>query len=391
MPSIATSLLLGLVWGQLPVAEAPFELVGNHIYLKGTANGRPVSILLDSGAGFSTLDADLAERWNVPTKQTGITVEGVGAATQTAKGLDDFRLRLDGTSIELPLDLAIPLGKLAPLEGRPIEAILGFDLFQRYVVSIDYPGRKIRFYEPRRYVYRGAGKRLGIELQDNLPHVAAAMEVPGLGKMAVRAMIDTGAGSAAVLTNAFGEKHRLDSILPKSPIVPAGAGLGGATFGRPVRLGEISLAGHRLEKPVATLNLGKAGLTGANSTYDVLIGGDLMRRFHVTFDYSRSRMYLEPNEEFPQPFHGDHVGISVSTAKDSLRAFRVAWVAAGTPAQEVGLKMGDRIVTIDGAPAERYELHEIRTMFRTPAKKWIFEIERQGESRRIELTGRASV
>jgi predicted aspartyl protease len=391
VPHLALALLLGLAHYQAPVAELPFELVGNHIYLKGESDGRPVSILLDSGAGMSVLDSGVAERLKVPTQASNLPVSGAGAGRVQAQMLKGFKVRFSGTHIEQPIMIGIPLGALAFLEGRPLEAVVGFEFFQKYAINIDYENRKVRFYDPATFRYTGPGKEIPIRIQNNHPHLEAELEVPGLGKIPVEAMIDTGAGSGVNLTGRIVEAQKLDERLPKSPTAPSGAGVGGQTVGRNVRLDGVSFAGFRFEKPVASLDLSKGGATGAGASYDVLIGGDVMRRFNVIFDYSRKRMILEPNGEFAKPFPGDQVGFLVMAEGEKLRNYRVMWVSEGTPAKESGLEVGDRLVTIDGKPAGTYELYEIKKMLREPGKRWRFEVERKGERKTIELQGRSIV
>ncbi|AIE84098.1 aspartyl protease family protein [Fimbriimonas ginsengisoli] len=391
MPHLALALLLGLAPIQTPIAELPFELVGNHIYLKGEAENRPISILLDSGAGMSVLDSGIAERWNIPRNKSGLPVTGAGAKPIQAQMLQGFKVRFAGTKIDQPIIIGIPLEQLAYLEGRPLEAVVGNEFFQKYVVNIDYANRKVRLFNPEGYTYTGKGKELSIRLVGNHPHIDAEIEVPEIGKLPVEAVIDTGAGSSVNLTGRLMEAQKLDGHFPKSPIAPSGAGVGGATTGRPGRLGSLSFGGFKLDRPVASMELSNGGALGTGAAYDILIGGDVMRRFDVTFDYSRKKLYLQANEEFIKPFPGDQTGFLMTAEGKNLRTYRVMWVSDGTPAKEAGIQVGDVLVQVDGKPAETYELYQLKKLFREPDKQWKLELDRNGERKKINLKGRSIV
>jgi len=388
MSPISVALLLGFLGRQAPVAEVPFELVGNHIYIKGTASGKPVSLMLDSGAGMSVLDSGLAEKWDIPRDANGLPVRGAGSETMKAQMLKDFKVKFDGTSVEQPIIIGIPLSALKFLEGRPIEGVVGFEFFRKYVIQIDYANSKVRLFAPDTFKYEGSGKGIPVRIVGNHPHLDGEIEVPGLGKLPVEVMVDTGAGSGVSLSGKIVDREKLDAKLPPSPKVPTGAGVGGATSGRNVRIDAVSLGGYRLEKPIASLDLGSGGVTGATSPFDVLIGGDIMKRFTVTFDYSRNLMYLEPNSDFAKPFTGDMTGMYIKADSEDLRSYVVMYIVDGSPAKEAGVAVGDHVVSIDGKPTSSYELFQLKGLLREPNKTWTVKLNRDGKTIDVKLKGR---
>jgi len=391
MSVLSVALLLGLVGRQGPVAEVPFELVGNHIYIKGTAGDRPISLLLDSGAGMSVLDAGLAEKWGVHMDASSLPVTGAGKSSMKAQMLKDFKVKFDGTSVEQPIIIGIPLDALKYLEGRPIEGVVGFEFFKKYVIQIDYAKSKVRLFTPEGFKYEGVSAAIPVRIVSNHPHLKGEVEVPGVGKLPVEVMIDTGAGSGVSLSGKFVEQQKLDAKLPASPKVPTGAGVGGQTTGRNVRIDSVTLGGFRVDRPLASLDLGSGGVTGATSPFDVLIGGEIMKRFTVTFDYSRNLMYMEPNADLGQPFAGDQTGMYIKADGDTLRNFVVMYIVDGSPAQEAGVKVGDHVVTIDGKPTSNYELFQLKALIREPNKTWSVGLDRDGKSININLKGRPLV
>lgn len=392
MTLLATLILSrGLVAGApTPIADLPFQMVGNHIYVEGEAMGKPISVLLDSGAGASIVDSVLADSWNVTHQGNGVPVGGAGGKVQTAQMFKDFSVKLKGTSIEQPIMIGIPLTSLANLEGRRLEAIFGFEFFRKYVVEIDYANRHVRFFAPDTYVYSGKGKELPFRIVSNHPHFEANLNFPGVGERTVEAMFDTGAGASLSLTQKFVSKEDLDAKLPKSPQVPTGAGVGGMTFGRPTRLDAVSFGGYSLDKPTGSLELEKGGVTGSSSNFDVLIGGEVAKRFTVTLDYPHKRLFLEPNRDFKKPFVGDVTGLRLQ-ADDTLTKYSVLWIVADSPAAEAGIHVGDRLVSIDGKPAERLRLWEVREALAKPNRTYELVFDRGGDSVKVRLKARPLV
>ena len=92
------------------------------------------------------------------------------------------------------------------------------------------------------------------------------------------------------------------------------------------------------------------------------IGGELLHRFTVIFDYSRQRMILEPNRHFRDGFVFDMFGGDLRFEQES-KGFRVSAVYKNSPASEAGLKESDLIATIDGQPVLSFSLDQVRRMF----------------------------
>lgn len=115
------------------------------------------------------------------------------------------------------------------------------------------------------------------------------------------------------------------------------------------------------------------------------VGNGVFRRFTVTFDYSRQRVYFQPNGSFAAKDAFDHVGLWINKNGDG---FEVVDLAAGGPAAEAGLKAGDRILTVDGKSAKELVLPEVRARFResSPGTKVRLGVISGGERREVLVT-----
>jgi hypothetical protein len=96
---------------------------------------------------------------------------------------------------------------------------------------------------------------------------------------------------------------------------------------------------------VANFSQARAG-TLADRGFGGVVGGDLLRRFTVTFDYPARRLLLDPNAAFDEPSDFDLSGLFLTSATTARPALRRAFRRA--PGDERTL-----VVARDGEPFER--------------------------------------
>lgn len=115
------------------------------------------------------------------------------------------------------------------------------------------------------------------------------------------------------------------------------------------------------------------------------IGGDLLRRFTATFDYSGQEMILEPNARFSEPFEYGMSRVVLSAVGPELGRFRILGLSENSPAADAGLSEGDIITAIDGRPSSDFTLNQVRQMFLQEGKSWTLEVRRGEETRKVEV------
>ena len=132
------------------VAEIPFQLYGNHIYIRGRVNDSDsLWIVLDTGASGASISESKAGSLGLAIAPGG-TSHGAGGTVES--GI------VDGVSIQMPgLELldeslsSLPLDGIAVQSGRPMDVIVGHDLLSRAVVEIDYAASRLRILDPSRF------------------------------------------------------------------------------------------------------------------------------------------------------------------------------------------------------------------------------------------------
>jgi outer membrane lipoprotein-sorting protein len=359
--------------------EIPFVLASNHIHIPVVIDkSRPLNFILDSGAGGPVVDTDVAKKLGLQTVGK-LEARGAGEGTQEANLLTLHRMRVGDVVIDSAAATAISLSFLNKYEGMPIEGIVGYDLFSRFVVKIDYQNEKITLYEPSRFKYEGKGESIPITLEDNHPHVKAIVD----GKYEGNFVIDCGARSSLTLHTPFVEEHNLLSNSGKKVDVLAGVGVGGKVMGKATRMQSIQIGDFIIPAPLTNLSSAKAGAFSSEKT-DGNIGGGILKRFTVIFDYGNSRMILEPNANFAYEDNLDMAGLWLTRENDTTR---VDFVVDDSPAGRAGVKEGDVIVSVNGKLAKDLQLRNIRqTLMSGPGNTVALTISSKGKERTIDLT-----
>jgi C-terminal processing protease CtpA/Prc len=108
--------------------------------------------------------------------------------------------------------------------------------------------------------------------------------------------------------------------------------------------------------------------TLAEHGYGGIVGSEILRRFTATFDYPDTRLLLEPNAHFGEPFDFDLSGLYLA-GDERIEVLRVV---EDSPAAEAGVRQGDRVVT------DR-PLEELRLALRSrPGAEHVLDLERDG-------------
>jgi membrane-associated protease RseP (regulator of RpoE activity) len=161
----------------------------------------------------------------------------------------------------------------------------------------------------------------------------------------------------------FAEKHDLVARLNANVEGVTGWGVGGPAKGLLARVKTLHLGAVAVQNSVAELSLQTHG--SFISPYVAgNVGAGVLKRFNITFDYPHQQLVFERNANYDKPDTFDRSGMWVNKAGDN---FEVMDVIASSPAAAAGLKVGDKISSVDGRAAGQVPLPELRARFRTEA------------------------
>jgi predicted aspartyl protease len=357
--------------------RVPFDLANNHIYIDGSVNGKPVRLMFDTGAGNLLTPA--------AAKRLGLTSEGKLASGGVGEQLNNLgfarakELRVGAATLADPVFAVTDLGDLPKVEGVPLDGLVGYEMFRRFGVTIDYAKKQITFSEPKKFTPPLGAAALTFDLDG---HHAV---IPGtLDGIPVRLIVDTGSRGSLVMTAAFVHAHDLITKYGASSEAVTGWGVNGGSRGRPARFGTLRLGAVDINGLVGDLFVGnKGGL--ANPDWSGDLGGDVLQRFTVSFDYANKKIYFAPNADIGKPYAFDRSGLWLLVDGDSLK---VVDVAKDSAAEQAGFHVADRITSIDGVAISEKSLSDWRQQLRElpVGKQLTINFQRDGKSSDATLT-----
>jgi len=145
------------------------------------------------------------------------------------------------------------------------------------------------------------------------------------------------------------------------------------------RLKLFQIGAVPVQEPIAEFSR-RSPAAGSGARLAGEIGGGMLRRFNVVFDYAHGQIFLDPNSELHSDEIEDMSGISLIARGPGLKTFEVAEVRRGTPGSDAGVQKGDIIAGIDEDPAADLSLAEIHDLFRQLVRPYKLTIERNGQT-----------
>ncbi len=245
-------------------------------------------------------------------------------------------VRLGAAVLDKPVFFVLDLGgRFGDVEGIDEDGLVGFEMFRRFRVTIDYAAHELVLTDPSRFTPPTGAHAIPFELADRIPIVQATLD-----GLPVSLSVDTGSRSSLTLHSPFVREHDLAARYHAAPETITGWGVGGPARGRPARLGVLTLGDLEITDIAGDLYTGDKGAFASPSLSGNL-GAGVLRRYTVTFDYDAKRMWLVPNADAGKPDAFDRSGLWLFRAGDALE---VNGIAPDSAAARAGVEQGDRTV-----------------------------------------------
>lgn len=298
------------------------------IVVDATVNGSTYTFVLDTGAPYSVADNSLQP--------------AIGTSGPWEIGLGDTKVTLKSLAFDNVADLRLP----------GVVGIIGADVFGKTALTIDYPRSRL-WMQPM----RDEPSLLACA------HVEAKpAEVPFVQKYYLFVdgkaegqdgffLVDTGASLGAMPDSAF---DLLDKAKPRNALrgfyTPAAIGTFWARLGS---VGAYEVGGKKVSRMlVRTVTDGVLGPTPSQFTGKTFFGvlpSGFMHDFMVTVDYPAKKLRLDASKTAtltdPNEFWTTGIGIDDTSTSPPIT---VAQVLPKSSAEEQGVQIGDRLLTING-------------------------------------------
>ncbi len=400
----------------------PFQLYNNSIIVQPKINDIQLNLILDTGSGYNILFA-FPEKDSIAFYNTSkIKITGPGMEEPIDAYISkDNKIEFKTISSK-KLDVILMLEdkySFTTSMGIPIHGILGADFFIDNIVEIQYEAKRIIVYrkETKRYENRILNyKPLPFIIKEKKPYIPVTINIEDKKIENLELLVDTGLSDGLwVFEKQLNLKNKkyIDDYL--------GSGIGGNVYGKKVRFKNINFSDFEFKEPIIsmpdTISFLKKNILNQR---DGSIGGEILKRFSVIFNYSKQIMYLNKNGNFNNKFYYNMAGFDIrhngveiievkTSSHDSISSNNIINFLGSSPenynfkyvlkpgieisnirknsvADKAGLEIEDRIVSINGKKAASYKLSEIQEILQKSADETIIvEVERKGKKITVEL------
>lgn len=396
----------------------PIALINNLVFIPIKVNGVELNFLLDTGVEetilFSLEDNPEVNFYNTEK----ITLRGLGSE-EAIEGLKTTNniLELDGARKDHQLIYVIldQSFNLSSQIGIPVNGIIGYQFFKDNLVRIDYINKKLIFYKDNDENQKRIEKKFvkkAITIERFKPYMVAEVDINEL-KTPVKLLIDTGNSDSVWLFQDLSDKIKVPS---KNFDDFLGKGFSGDIEGKRARISSFSFDRYNFKSPIVAFP-DSSSIKNVRMVKDRIgsVGGEILKRFSVVFDYKNAQLYLKKNSRFNEPFSYNKSGIEIkhngiqwvketvkmetvpmpgtikfdsegnNTSNDFKYKFvlkpiyEIANIRKKSAAAKCGLRVGDIIVSVNKSPAYRYSLGKLNELFKSEEDKMIYlEINRNG-------------
>lgn len=354
-----------------------FKCIKNLIIVPLLVNGKgPFDFVLDTGVGpLIITQPSIIDSLNF-TSMRKIKLSGLGVETVDAYVSQSINVQIGKAKIKnIPTAvLKEDLFNLSGHLGIKIYGLIGFDFFNSFVVDIRYSHNRLIFYDLKSKVkYRGA--KIPVVIEKQKPYIETQVLMDDTVKVKTRLLIDTGASHALSLEVLDGTAFPLPYPNVKANL---GMSLSGEIKGHMGRIPKFYIGDYTFNQVVAGFPdfeyiSKRIDLRNRNGN----LGGEILRKFNVQFNYREGFISLKPNVNRKKPFQHDMVGMVVFLEQNEFERVFIGGVDEGSPAEKAGFLLRDEIISIDFKPITSYTLNDINELFKSrPGRKLLFEIHR---------------
>jgi PDZ domain len=386
----------------------PFKFINNLIFIPINVNGLELNFLLDTGVEETVLfgleDSETSNFNNVEK----IQLKGFGKE-EYVDGLKSTNNKLHCKNfIDFDHELYIILDQnfnFSAQIGIPVNGIIGYKFFKNHLIETNYSNHKIIIYKENSKIRKKINLKFStsdISIESNKPYLLTKINFENK-EIETKMLIDSGSGDALWLFE--NQKNKIK--IPNNNFDDyLGRGFSGELFGKRARIEKITINQFEFNNPLTSFPDSLAiSYSRLAQDREGSIGGEILKRFDVIYDYPNQKIFFKKNSNFNLPFNFNMSGIEIehdglqwiaesSEYKTSQSTkisfsevspkindikysfslkplFKISNLRKNSPAEICGLKKGDLILEINNNKVFNYTLQEINELLKSEEGKTI--------------------
>ncbi len=350
------------------ITRIPFDFQANLIIVPIKVNNSDtLRFILDTGVSSILItDPQIAKLQRMKFVRNA-KISGAGQGTDIEAGIVLDNTIMMGDMIGYRQNLVVlkeDVLKLSEFVGSPIHGIIGYEIFNRFAVTIDFSTNELTLENPEHYKYKPSkGERFPITIEENKPYLSTMELINDKQNLPLKVILDTGAGHAISL-----DANRNNRIPMPEKVVKAqlGRGLSGIINGSLGRISKLRLGKFEMKNLVASFPDSSSYRMKGMELIERQgnIGCEFLRRFKVTFNYRDQYIVLKPiNRRMKEPFEHNMSGIELMAKGNDYHEYMIDRVIENSPADHAGLLQGDQVMFINNKSSKDISISEIYKLF----------------------------
>jgi hypothetical protein len=361
-----------------------FKKISNLIIIPVSINGSDtMNFILDSGIKDPIItELTLVKELNL-NYMKAVELRGLGDDLITqAYQSGDNTITMEGlTAKHQKINVIIDENfQISQILGMPVHGLIGFNLFNSYIIKINYQTEEIKLIKPEHFVFEPRKKDIVLPLKfiRGKPVINSKIVQDSGEVVSVLMLVDTGASDALWLSRSANNQI---NIPEKNIYTFLGVGLGGELFGHKGRIKALILGDNILEEPIASFPESEfINNVITQEKRQGSIGGEVLRRYTIYFDYFNKLLIMRPNSDFYDNFFYNMSGLEIINPVPGLPVFTISNVMDKSPAWEAGFRENDQVISINSNSNKELTLNDINLMLRQRNNKKIkMTVLRNGE------------
>ena len=371
--------------------QFPIEIYNNLIVVPVILNHQlPLKFILDTGVRTSILtEKAYSDILNLPYSRQ-LIISGPGnERLVVAYVTNNVSLDMPGVQGrgQAMLVLEEDYLELRNYMGTEVHGILGYELFSRFIIQVDYERKLLTLMLPHRFKEKKKFSWLPTQIQDTKPYITANLQLNDTTSLTAKLLVDSGASHGLLL-----EANSSPKIIVPAKHVSSiiGRGLGGEITGEIGKIKSVNLGPFQIPDVITNFPHPAAYLDTLKSSSNVFrngtLGGEILSRFTVIYNFPGEKIYFKKNAAFKKKFYFSLSGLTVRAKGSLLKNFEITGLRENSEAQKADVRVGDRIISVNGILVSDLNLNVINTFLNSkPGRRISLVVERGSEKLKKEF------
>jgi hypothetical protein len=271
--------------------------------------------------------------------------------------------------------------------GTDVHGILGYELFSRFIIQVDYERKQLTLMLPDRFKEKKKFQWLPISIEDTKPYVTINLDMNDTTSVSAKLLVDSGASHGLFLETSSNPKIKIPERHVESII---GRGLGGVITGQISKIKALKIGKYEIPHVITnfpdpnsymdTLKLSRSVFRNGS------VGGEILSRFTVIYNFPGEKIYFKKNSNYKKEFYFNMSGLTIRAKGSRLKDFEITDIRENSPSKRADIKVGDKIVTVNGINASELDLNTVNGFLNSkPGRRITLVLNRKNEKIKKEF------